>query len=209
MSVPLRFAAGDSCVVSGERGLIHRIINGLAAVQFGEAIREVPVGDLDIALPKLGPTVRRGKSKQDYETPAEFIGAVVARFGPIVCDLAADASNAKAAKFYDKKTDSFGRSWSLENPSGNLWLNPPFGHIAPWAKCCVEESTLRLGMILMLVPASVGSDWFAEHVHRKAMVLALSPRIVFVGEENGYPRDLMLACYGHGLSGFDCWRWKP
>jgi phage N-6-adenine-methyltransferase len=155
------------------------------------------------------PVQKPGKSKQDYGTPLEFIRAVEARFGPLVCDLAASAENAKAPLYCDIERDSLTVSWSTEHPTGNLWLNPEFADIDPWAAKCAEESTKRHGLILLLTPASVGSNWFAKHVNRKAMVLGLSPRLQFEGTTAPYPKDLMLSVFGMGLSGFDCWRWKP
>ncbi len=163
------------------------------------------------------PIQKPGRSKQDYSTPWEFIFAVTARFGPLACDLAASAENARAATFYDRARDSLSVSWSTEHPTGNLWLNPEFTNIEPWARKCAAESLERHGLIFLLTPASIGTDWFAAHVNRKAMVLGLSPRIPFdgmpvnpkTGKIDGYPKDLMLSVYGAGLNGFDCWRWKP
>jgi hypothetical protein len=60
----------------------------------------------------------------------------------------------------------------------------------------------------MLVPASVGSNWYAEHVHGKALELYLHPRIIFVGETIGYPKDLSLFVFGFGISGAQPWRWN-
>ncbi len=147
-------------------------------------------------------------SKQDWGTPWEFIHAVQLRFGFLTCDLAARGDNAKAPQFYTPDSDSLTAPWATDNPTGNLWLNPPFKDIEPWAKKCAEESAQRAGLILMLTPASIGTDWFAKHVHRKAMVLGLSPRMTFEGAEDPYPKDLMLSVFGMGLNGFDCWRWK-
>lgn len=57
-------------------------------------------------------------------------------------------------------------------------------------------------------PASIGSNWFAEHVHRRALVLGLNgPRLKFEGSPDPYPKDLMLVCYGES-PGFDVWRWR-
>jgi len=207
VSVPLKFAAGDPCTVSGLRGIVRALNAGFASVEFGETVREVPIGDLDIALPKLGPTVRRGKSKQNYGTPPAFIRAVEKRFGKIVCDLAADGSNAKCERFFNEEADSLKQPWAEAFPTGLLWLNPPFSNIEPWAAKCSTESARRHGLIALLTPASIGTDWFACHVNRQAMVLGLRPRLVFEGEENGYPKDLQLAIYGFGLHGFDTWRW--
>ncbi len=155
------------------------------------------------------PIQKPGRSKQDYGTPREFIAACEARFGPIVCDLAASAHNTKCATYYDEARDSLSVDWSAEHPTGTLWLNPEFADIGPWAAKCALESTRRHGLILFLTPASIGSNWFAEHVNRRAMVLGLSPRLQFEGTTAPYPKDLSLSVFGHGLSGFDCWRWKP
>lgn len=153
------------------------------------------------------PEQKPHRSEQDVETPREFIEAVIARFGPIEFDLAADGLNKQATYFFSKDNDALNQDWWEECPSGNLWLNPPFAKIAPWAKKCAEEAKYRRGFILMLTPASVGANWFARHVEGKAYVLALSPRLTFVGHTRSYPKDLCLSVYGHGFKGFDSWRW--
>jgi len=157
----------------------------------------------------MEPIQKPGRSKQDYGTPVEFIAACVARFGPLVCDLAASAENAKAPAFYDRERNSLTVPWAEEHPTGTLWLNPEFADIGPWAEKCAAESLKRQGLILLLTPASVGSNWFAAHVNRKAMVLGLSPRLQFEGTTAPYPKDLSLSVFGMGFNGFDCWRWKP
>ena len=145
-----------------------------------------------------------GRSKQDYGTPWEFIDAVAARFGPIAFDLAAHAANCKHADYYNVEDDSLSKDWTKLR--GNLWLNPEFGDIAPWAaKSSREASHDR--RVFMLTPASIGSNWFAEHVHGKALVLGLSPRMMFEGATDPYPRDLMLSIYGE-FPGFGTWRWR-
>ena len=152
------------------------------------------------------PRNNRGASKQDYATPAEFIDAVVERFGPLVHDLAADATNAKAASFFTYEQDSLKQDWTRLR--GNLWLNPPFCDIAPWAKKCAETChEMVVGdRILFLVPASVGSNWFLQHVYHRALVIALNPRMSF-DELHPFPKDMALMVYGRP-PGFEVWRWK-
>jgi len=155
----------------------------------------------------------RTKTKQDYGTPWEFVRAVERRFGPLVRDLAASAENAKAPLFYDESRNSLTVPWAEENHDGNLWLNPPFADIGPWAMKCRDQSLVRRreggqGFIILLTPASIGSEWYANHVHGFAYVLGLSPRITFDGTDDPYPKDLMLSVYGYGLTGFGAWRWK-
>ncbi len=154
------------------------------------------------------PIQKPGHSKQTYGTPKEFIQAIEKRFGPIVCDLAAAKENTKAPHFYSIKDNSLAQPWAEHYSEGVLYLNPPFGGIEGWAKKCAEESQKRHGLILFLTPSSIGTTYFAEYIHQKAMVLSLSPRLVFEGETSSFPKDLMLSCYGYGFKGFDVWRWK-
>ncbi len=162
---------------------------------------------------KKMPQQKPGKSRQDYETPQELIDAIVERFGPFTWDLAATAKNAKAPNWINSKTNTFTQDWSLLE--GNLWLNPPFANIDPWAEKCRETIHLwqnnHIGeipfAIFLLTPASVGSEWFRIHVWKNAAVIGLNPRLKFVGENNVYPKDCMISLYGR-QPGFEVWRWK-
>jgi len=152
-----------------------------------------------------GATLNRHRSKQDYSTPKDFISAVIKRFGVIDFDLAADKRNTKASQFYSVKDNSLVQDWG--QLSGILWLNPPFNSIEPWAKKCAYHSQAHKSRILFLVPASVGSNWFADYVHNKALVLACNPRLSF-DSLHPYPKDIILACYNFSRIGFECWKWK-
>ncbi len=164
------------------------------------------------------PKQKPGKSKQDYETPRDFLSAVVERFGPLDVDLACRRDNAKASRgYYFPEIDSLAQPWALDYPSGNAWLNPEFSDIDPWAEKCKIESAKRDGQILMLTPASIGSNWYADHVHGNALVIGLAPRMTFdgtpvnprTGKVDAYPKDLMLTVWDrNGARGIACWRWK-
>lgn len=151
----------------------------------------------------MTPRQKPGRSEQVVGTPEEFIMAVEERFGHLSVDLAATAENAKAPFHIGPESDSLKQKWNLYD--GNLWLNPPFGHIKPWVK--KASKTIPSGRILVLVPASVGSNWFADHVWGRARVYFLRPRMMFVGHTAGYPKDLMLLVYGEE-PGVELWRWK-
>lgn len=155
-----------------------------------------------------GPSINRGRSKQDYGTPRAFIRAVEARFGPLVHDLACTRENAKAPSGYHfPEVDSLTRDWAKEHPHGHLWLNPPFANIEAWARKCRVEGGQRTGLLFLLTPASIGTEWFANEVHGHAHVLGLRPRLTFEGTSDPYPKDLMLSIFGMSISGFDTWRW--
>ena len=166
-------------------------------------------------------------SKQDYSTPGDFIAAVIKRFGPIGFDLAAHRFNTKAPIYYAPPEhegldvhlglepcfgyDALKQNWAqaAEAAHGNaLWLNPEFRRIAPWAQKCLISvpDLLPDQLLLFLVPASVGSDWFEKYVFGNAYVIFLNGRLCFDGIEL-YPKDCLLAVYGHE-PGFEVWKWR-
>lgn len=156
-----------------------------------------------------GPSIKRGRSKQDHGTPREFLDAVEKRFGKICWDLAAHRENRVVNQYLGPGSviaeNSLAYDWNLLN--GVLWLNPEFANIEPWARMC-SLNRFRHSPLLMLTPASIGTDWFSDFVKDRAFVLGLSPRMTFVGSDDPYPKDLMLSVFYAGLSGFDTWRWK-
>lgn len=151
------------------------------------------------------PAQKPGRSKQDYATPDDFIAAVKARLGieRFATDLAADCTNAKAARYFTEEDDSLSCDWTLLGP-GWHWLNPPFSNIEPWAKKCSETTGVN---IAFLVPAAVGANWFRDHVDGKAHVLLLNGRICFDGV-GPYPKDCVLCLYGPFRNGYEVWDWR-
>jgi len=146
-----------------------------------------------------GAAYNTGNSKQDYETPLDFIAAAEKRFGKLDLDLAARDDNKKAPAYL---SDSLNTDW----PTDKLcWLNPPFARVEPWARKCHESGS----KVLFLVPASTGSKWFIDYVFMKSLVLFLYPRIPFdkTRPKWGFPKDCILAVYG-GTPGFETWKWK-
>jgi phage N-6-adenine-methyltransferase len=161
------------------------------------------------------PAQKPGRSIQNYATPDDFIFAVKRRFGiqEFTYDLAAETENTKARHFFCEEEDSLKQNW--EKLSGPLWLNPPFGHIEPWAKKCQVSTRTEGRAIYFLTPASVGASWFARHVWRDcvhAVVLALEGRLSFDGKAP-YPKDCMLTVwdavrlYGKHTR-FNVWDWR-
>jgi len=188
------------------------------------------------AVARTGASLARGQSKQDYGTPVDLVRAVVERFGPIAHDLAAHEGNCVVPAYFGRGSplgeDTFAHDWS--KLLGNSWLNPEFDDIAPYAAKCAASRGLRWEgrRILLLTPASVGSQWFDEHVHGHALVLGLVGRLTFLttprvdtanpmlpglcdapqvvdaeDANDPYPKDCILSVYGEP-PGFDTWKWK-
>lgn len=177
------------------------------------------------------PPQKPATSKQDYETPRELLDACASRWGALEVDLACETRNAKApiALAIEKGIDSLAEPWAERFPNATMWLNPPFKRIEPWAaKCRAEAAKLGpRGRIVMLTPASVGANWFFDHVHGSALVLPLAPRITFVGATQPFPKDCMISLFTRStvaptflertvgrllrraiLAGFEPWRWS-
>lgn len=164
-----------------------------------------------------GPTINRGESSGDIWTPWAFIRAVERKFGPIAVDLAASDGSAKARCYITEATDSLSQDWAKLLDGGLGWLNCPFSDIAPWALKCAAEME-QGAKILLLVPGSIGANWYWNWVEPYADVYSVG-RMVFDNCYNKkgelvttpYPKDLILCYYdqlSQGMEGMQRWRWK-
>lgn len=58
--------------------------------------------------------------------------------GPFGLDVAADASNTIADRFYSREHDALGVDvW--ESPNGRAWLNPPFSRLGEFVSAALEQ----------------------------------------------------------------------
>lgn len=193
---------------------------------------------------KNATTPRPISPNQIVSTPRELLDAVQLRFGRIRYDLAATRHN-KIAEFFIGDPvqesgqypdpgmiamDGLASAWPETPPEdkpwarGNFmaptwaWLNPPFKTCGSWAEKMYREfqrprTTARNYMLL--VPASVDSNWYREFVEPVAVRLFLNPRITFPPERNPFPKPMMLALYSadlleqyRGESRARQWQWK-
>ena len=150
-------------------------------------------------------------NNQDCETPRDFIAAVEAKFGPIAWDLAAQANTCKARDplaYFDRAHDSLIQDWAACGTLGRTWLNPPFANLKPWL---VKAHACRaISAPLVLLPASVCTEYFDAFVRWRAMVYEVTPR-PFAREV----RDVILADFrevpavlpGGGVER-RFWRWQ-
>lgn len=153
----------------------------------------------------------RARTKQDWRTPPEFIAAVERRFGRIGFDLAAtDGHEVGCGYAFTPEDDSLSCSWIDPGVRSGyvVWLNPPYANIRPWVAKLDAECRELDRWTLCLVPAAVGSRWYADHVHGRCLVLFLTGRLTFVGASAPYPKDCMLLCYGFGAEGVALWDWR-
>ena len=146
------------------------------------------------------------ESRQAVSTPPALVEYVKGRW-PITVDLAADEFNALCPQWIGEDANSLGVNWmsrllvpySWPRPVG--WLNPPFGKLDPWMEKCRTES-LRGAHILSLVPASIESGWFSQHINRgPCTVYVLHGRLKFPGYANVAGQGHMLVDWHGGAWG--------
>jgi phage N-6-adenine-methyltransferase len=156
------------------------------------------------------PIQKPGRSKQDYQTPPEFIKAVKNRLhiDEFKVDLAADFGNAQAPLWFNEEQDSFKQNWAEAAKGGWAWLNPPYANITPWVEKAKQEAD-NGAHVAVLVPASVGANWWLHWVEPWAWQVYLNGRLTFVGETAPYPKDCALLLYTPwGFAGHEIWRWN-
>lgn len=171
------------------------------------------------------PVQKPGRSKQDYRTPEPFLDAVARQFGRIDLDLACRTDNMVAPRgiCHDKELDALAQDWTdpmYWDRDGNViasgerigvaFCNPEFGNIRPWA-AKVAACRWLPRWTLLLVPASMGSAWWADHVLGQTMAFGV-PRLAFCGDDGKpldlYPKDLALIASGYGVTGSGYWDWR-
>lgn len=157
------------------------------------------------------PKQKPGRSKQDYQTSPEFLQALRRKLGILEfdCDLAADDENHVCPRFYTEEDDAFSQTWKLG--TGWNFLNPPYGDIEPWVLRAGLMASREDAQTAVLIPASVGSNWWVRAVHGIAHVLFLNGRIQFVGTTGPYPKDCAICLFSPamiGNGGYGVWTWK-
>lgn len=158
----------------------------------------------------MPPIQKPGKSRQDYQTPPEFLQALKNRLGILNfgLDIAASPENAVCLEYITEEMNALDESqvWCSD---GWAFCNPPYANITPWVRKAFEESRHPLTQIAMLVPASVGANWWLNHVHNKAYVYFLNGRLTFIGETTPYPKDCAILLYASFLQGgYKVWDWR-
>ena len=127
---------------------------------------------------------RGGSGNVDYGTPAPLYAAIDARWGPFDFDACATAENAKAKRFISPEVDAFKADWSQ---LGRIaFMNPPYGRGVTGLWLVLARAWAERGLtVVCLVPASVGTAWWAREVTpHAAEVLFLVGRVRFVREGN-------------------------
>jgi hypothetical protein len=166
-------------------------------------------------------TVNRPNAPQVYRTPPELLEAVQRRFGAITFDAACMSTDKVAPYGYaiDLGLDALAFDWREHLRGEITWCNPMWRDAGEYAAKCAQLAEAG-GRVLLNVQLAPDSNWYAEHVHGRALVLALNPRVPYLnpdgspaftdrnGKALGINRPVMVAAYGFGQTGFEPWKWK-
>lgn len=176
------------------------------------------------------PEQKPGRSKQNYGTPKNFLDALKSKLGitKFTFDFACDEQNVKAERGWTEADNSLVQPlslWVARSAGGWGWLNPPYADIEPWVIKCLLASQ-KGAKIALLVPASVGSNWYRDFIHREhgVQTLLLNGRLCFIENwretinpktgtfytsEPLYPKDCICVLFGTGEAyRADVWTWK-
>lgn len=132
--------------------------------------------------------------------------AIYDKFGipGFTLDAAASPENTQAEHFYTEADNGLVSPWISWT-----WCNPPYSNITPWVDKALWESSTKGINSILLVPASVGSNWWYWYVHNFAHVYFLNGRITFEGAKDPYPKDCALLMYTpYVKGGYETWSWK-
>lgn len=130
----------------------------------------------------------------EWATPLAFFERLdtVWRF---TVDVAADAGNAKCARYYDAAADGLKQDWSGER----VWCNPPYGRgIGDWVrKAATTVETAPSTVVVMLVPARTDVAWFHDYCLQNpdCRVEFIRGRLKFGDSKVGAPFPSMLLTF--------------
>lgn len=148
-----------------------------------------------------GPNSNPEIGQQCYRTPGDFLEAVKRRFALPQLDwdgacTETDCVGVSGGYFYPQ-VDALAQDWSeLADPEITAWVNPPFAQSGAF---CAKAAASG-ARVLALIPVAIGTRWWKQHVHRRAVVAGVG-RLVFnnpdgtpVCGKNGKPQGINRDC---------------
>lgn len=126
-----------------------------------------------------GPNSKPEVGQQNYRTPASFLTAIKRRFqiASIDWDCACTATDCvgESGGYTYPAVDALAQDWrELALPGVTAFFNPPFAQSGAFCAKAASSGARVLG----LIPVAIGTKWWRQHVHQKAVVVGVG-RIVF------------------------------
>lgn len=129
-------------------------------------------------------------SKTDeWATPEDLFDALNREF--LFTLDAADETNHKCQRYFDKATNGLTQNWGGET----VFCNPPYGRqIGKWVRKAFDEAKAG-ALVVMLLPARTDTAWFHDYILEKAEVRFIRGRLKFGGCKNNAPFPSMVVIY--------------
>ncbi len=126
-----------------------------------------------------GPNSAPEIGQQNYRTGQPFLESCCRRFGikEFFFDLACTTQDCIGTEggFTYPEIDALKEDWTfLAQLPGTSFFNPPFAQSGAFAAKAASSGAHIVG----LVPVAIGTQWWQQHVHRKAVVVGVG-RLVF------------------------------
>jgi phage N-6-adenine-methyltransferase len=116
----------------------------------------------------------------EWSTPQAYFDEVHAEFG-FTLDVAAQADNAKCARYFTPDDDALQQPWT-----GVCWCNPPYGKtLDQWIRKAYD-SAQQGATVVCLVPARTDMGWWHTYAER-GEVRFLQGRLKFGGSPYNAP----------------------
>jgi len=129
-----------------------------------------------------------------WATPQDFFDKLNEEFH-FTLDVAADETNHKCDRYYDKSADGLAQSWTHMGGGASVWCNPPYGReIGKWVEKAYNES-LNGVTVVMLLPARTDTKWFHEFIYGKAEIRFVRGRLKFGDSKNSAPFPSMVVIF--------------
>ena len=122
----------------------------------------------------------RVESSDERPTPQYLVNWINEKFGPFDLDVCADRANAKCNDHFTREQDGLAQDWH-----GNVWMNPPYSRIEPWARKAYEYAKSGKGIVVGLLPVWTDTGWFDDYVSH-AQIILLRGRVRFEKGNKGF-----------------------
>lgn len=113
---------------------------------------------------------------QNYATPPELF-AGLSEHWRFRLDVCAEPWSAKCKTYYTEAEDGLEQLWYTQG--AYAFCNPPFKQIRKWIQKAMYEKYERRNSSLLLVPASVGTNWFHDLAKPNAEIFLMKGRTQF------------------------------
>lgn len=159
------------------------------------------VAELRRAVDKRVAGTAKPKSVQERRTPQWLFDELNRRFGPFVCDLFADESNALCDDYFSTENNALDADWPDRS-----FGNAPFEMTTEVVKKAAHEAIVHNIRSVLLAPTGCSQAWFHEHAFLGTVYvpdmrisfddIAGNPTGKKHGNESGADRDTMILVFG-------------